>query len=288
MDRRRRSTSSTSATTTSRSTGTRPRPRRRCPTSVIAGTRAALRRGLRTTHRPILRGLVRRIVSTRWSGAGRLMARYEARIDVSHLPGHPRSAGRDGREGAPRARLHERHAGVGRQEHPARRRRRQRGRGPRAGRRDVPPPPRQPGDRSVRRSPSPSWWLSDDARLSASSSSRGRTASSTSSTRSSSSVAAAKHPVPRRAQPAGRRRGGRPGRLRPRRLPAHRRDRPVLAGHGVGRRVRRRGRPGRRHLQRLPGALRGRPAPGRAAEERRPEVPLPDRRPAGREHRHRC
>ena len=37
----------------------------------------------------------------------------------------------------------------------------------------------------------------------------------------------------------------------------------------VGGRARRRRRPGRRDLQRLPGALRGRPAPGRAAEERR-------------------
>ena len=68
----------------------------------------------------------------------------------------------------------------------------------------------------------------------------------------------------RRRDPAGtattttqrRRRGRRPRRFRARRLPAHRRDRAVLAGDERGRRVRGRGRPGRRHLQRLPGAHR--------------------------------
>ena len=85
-----------------------------------------------------------------------------------------------------------------------------------------------------------------------------------------------------------RRRGRGPRRLRPRRLPAHRRDRPVLAGDGVGRRARGRRRPGRRHLQRLPGALRGRPAPRRAAEERGAEVPLRDRRRPGRDAPRRC
>ena len=42
----------------------------------------------------------------------------------------------------------------------------------------------------------------------------------------------------RRPRPAGRRRGRRPRRLLLRRLPARRRDRALLAGHGVGRRVR--------------------------------------------------
>ena len=57
-----------------------------------------------------------------------------------------------------------------------------------------------------------------------------------------------------------RRRRRRARRVRPRRLPAPRRHRPLLAGDGRGGRVRRRRWPGRRHLQRLPGAHRGRPA----------------------------
>ena len=81
-----------------------------------------------------------------------------------------------------------------------------------------------------------------------------------------------------------RRRGRRARRVRARRLPAHRCDRPLLAGDGRGRRVRRRRRPGRRDLQRLPGAHRGGPAPRRAAEERRAHVRLRHRRARGREH----
>ena len=72
-----------------------------------------------------------------------------------------------------------------------------------------------------------------------------------------------------------------PGRLRPRRLPAPGRDRPLLPGDGGGRRPRRRRRAGRRDLQRLPGAHRGRSAAGRAAEEPGPVVPLHHRRGAG-------
>ena len=59
-----------------------------------------------------------------------------------------------------------------------------------------------------------------------------------------------------------RRRRGRPRRLLLRRLPARRRDRPLLAGHGVGRSRSPAGRPGARHLQRLPGAVRGGLLPG--------------------------
>ena len=66
-----------------------------------------------------------------------------------------------------------------------------------------------------------------------------------------------------------------PGRLLLRRLPARRRDRPLLARDGGGARVRARRRPGARHLQRLPGALRGGPAPGRAAAQRRAALRLP-------------
>ena len=72
-----------------------------------------------------------------------------------------------------------------------------------------------------------------------------------------------------------RRRRGRARRLLLRRLPARRRDRPLLAGHGGGDRVRARGRPGARHLQRLPGALRGGAAARRAAAERAAALRLP-------------
>ena len=65
-----------------------------------------------------------------------------------------------------------------------------------------------------------------------------------------------------------RRRRRRPRRLLLRRLPARGRDRALLAGDGVGDRVRARGRARARDLQRLPGAVRGRPAAGRAAAER--------------------
>ena len=60
----------------------------------------------------------------------------------------------------------------------------------------------------------------------------------------------------------------RPRRLLLRRLPARRRDRALLAGHGVGHRLRARRRPRARHLQRLPGPVRGGPAARRAAAQR--------------------
>ena len=90
-------------------------------------------------------------------------------------------------------------------------------------------------------------------------------------------------PVARRRDRRRRRRGRRARRLRPRRLPAARRHRPLLAGDG--RRSPsspRDGGPVVGHLQRLPGAHRGRAAARRAAEEPGPEVPLHHRRGAGR------
>jgi hypothetical protein len=101
-----------------------------------------------------------------------------------------------------------------------------------------------------------------------------RTASSTSSRPSGARRRGRGALARRRDDRRRRRRRGRARRVRPRRLPAPRRHRPLLPGHGRRRRLRRRRRPGRRHLQRLPGAHRGRPAAGRAAEERRPEVPV--------------
>ena len=88
--------------------------------------------------------------------------------------------------------------------------------------------------------------------------------------------------VARRPRPAGRRRGRRPRRLLLRRLPARRRDRPLRAGDGGGRRVRPRRRARARDLQRLPGPVRGRPAAGRAAAQRVAEVRLPPGRARGR------
>ena len=75
-------------------------------------------------------------------------------------------------------------------------------------------------------------------------------------------------PAPSRARcgtsrPTSRRRRGHPaGRLRLRRLPARRRDRPLQPDHGRRPRVRRARRAGARHLQRLPGAGRGGLVPG--------------------------
>ena len=77
------------------------------------------------------------------------------------------------------------------------------------------------------------------------------------------------------ARPAGRRRDRRPRRLLLRRLPALRRDRTVLAGDGVGRRVRPRRRARARHLQRLSDPLRGGAAARGAAAQRRPAFHLP-------------
>ena len=72
-----------------------------------------------------------------------------------------------------------------------------------------------------------------------------------------------------------------PGRLFLRRLPALRRDRALLAGHGRGPRVCAKGRPGPRHLQRLPDPVRGGPAPGRPHPQHLARIPLPDVRPGG-------
>ena len=89
-----------------------------------------------------------------------------------------------------------------------------------------------------------------------------------------------------RNRPRRRRRGDPAGRLLAWRLPAHRRDRAVLAGHGRGRGVRRGRRAGARHLQRLSGSARGGPAAGRDAAQSRPEVPLRARRRPRRADRH--
>ena len=80
--------------------------------------------------------------------------------------------------------------------------------------------------------------------------------------------------VARRARPEGRRCDRRARRLLLRRLSARRRDRALLAGHGVGDRLRERRRPGARDLQRLPGAVRGAPAARGAAAEREPALHL--------------
>ena len=79
------------------------RRRRRSRPSVIAGTRAPLRRGVRAAHRPSLADWYGPTRSTRLDGAS-----FAARGRDHPPPRHPRSAGRDGRAGAPGARLRER------------------------------------------------------------------------------------------------------------------------------------------------------------------------------------
>ena len=71
-----------------------------------------------------------------------------------------------------------------------------------------------------------------------------------------------------------------------RRLPAHGRDRAVLADHGRGQGVRRGRRPGARHLQRFSDSARVRPAAGRDAAQSRRQVPLRVRRRARRADGH--
>ena len=87
------------------SAGTRSRRRRRCRADVIDGTRGALRRGLRAAHRRELRRLVRHRRATATTDAVRSTRACrvsQAHVDVTHLPGIARSAGRDGRAGAAR------------------------------------------------------------------------------------------------------------------------------------------------------------------------------------------
>ena len=90
----------------------------------------------------------------------------------------------------------------------------------------------------------------------------------------------------RRPRPARRGRGGPAGRLLVRRLPALRRDLPVLPGDDRGRRGRRPGDAGARHLQRLPDPVRVPPAARRADPQRPPQVRLPRPAAADREQPH--
>ena len=87
-------------------------------------------------------------------------------------------------------------------------------------------------------------------------------------------------------RPEGRRRRHPAGRVRARRLPAHRRDGALLADHARGAGVRRPRRAGARHLQRLSDPARGGAAAGRDAAEPRAEVPLRARPRPGRADRH--
>ena len=89
-----------------------------------------------------------------------------------------------------------------------------------------------------------------------------------------------------RTPPPGRRRRDPAGRLRARRLPAHRRHGALLADHARRRDIRRRRRPGAGHLQRLPDPARGRTAARRDAAQPRPEVPLRARPHPRRADRH--
>ena len=83
-------------------------------------------------------------------------------------------------------------------------------------------------------------------------------------------------------RPRRRRCGRAARRLRPRRPPADRRDRPLLAGDARGRGVRRSRRPGPRLVQRLPDPDRGGHPARRPAAQRPPRVPLRLAAAAGR------
>ena len=85
----------------------------------------------------------------------------------------------------------------------------------------------------------------------------------------------------------GRRRGGAARRLLVRRLPALRRDLPLLPGDDRGDRGGGPGDAGARHLQRLPDPVRVAPAARRADPQRPPQVRLPRPAAAHREHRDR-
>src|SRR5664280_1843331 len=92
--------------------------------------------------------------------------------------------------------------------------------------------------------------------------------------------------VARGRRPPGRGRGRPARRLRLRRLPPSRRDRPLQPGHASRCRLRGRWRPRARDLQRLPGPRRGRPPPGRAPPQPIPAVRVSGRGDSRRAHRY--
>ena len=96
----------------------------------------------------------------------------------------------------------------------------------------------------------------------------------------------ARDPVARGGGPRRRRRRAAAGRLRVRRLPPGRRDRPVQPGDARRGRLRGPRRPGARDLQRLPGARRGGPRARGAAAQPRPPVRVPRGHAAARAPRH--
>ncbi len=188
---------------------------------------------------------------------------FAVHVDVQLRPGHRRSPGLHHRAVAADAGLRGHRRGAGRQEHPLRDRGRRRGHRPRPGRGPVRPLPDQPGDRGRRPiDVGRAWWAAAcvSARVGV---------VLFPGSNCEQDVVEAIDQLGGEAEilwhgdaTAGRgRRGRRARRLRPRRLPASGRHRPVLAGHGArwstfaaGRRA------GGRHLQRVPGADRGRSA----------------------------
>ena len=148
--RRRRSTSSTCATTTSSLGWDQTPPAPPLPPSVIDGHAGALRRGLRAAHRRELRRAgTDRMRSRRYHRR----VRFEAQVDVTHLPGVLDPQGATVERALPALGYDERDARCasarrsGSSSTPTERSGRAR-----AGRRDVPAPARQPGDRGATRS----------------------------------------------------------------------------------------------------------------------------------------
>ena len=263
--RRRATTSSSSATGCETQPWPKTAPGPALPADVVAGTRAALRRGLRTNHRGELRPLSR-------GGRDRPMSEptraYRFAVNVTPKPGILDPQGKAVERSLPHLGI----AGVtGVRVGPPRRAGGDRGR---RGRR-----PR--GRRAARRASccrTRSWSSTTVEALAEAEAPRRRRGSGRMSVRVGDRPVPGLQPRHRRGQRAdGRRRGAGdpvarghrprrtssgvllPGRVRVRRLPPGRRHRPVQPGHARGRGLRGPRRPGAGDLQRLPGARRGGP-----------------------------
>ena len=219
--------------------------------------------------------------------------RFAVHVEVARPRGHRRSRGPDDRAGAARARLRGRRercasarSSASTSRRPTRRRRTATARG------DVRPAAREPGHRAqptVSSRRDRAGRPDDERTASPSSASRARTASTTSRAALESLGGAAELVWHAERSLGGARRRRAPGRLRPRRLPPSRRDRPVLAGDGGGRA------PSPRTGGPVLGICNGFQVlteagllPGALMRNDGPAVPLYDRRLRGASRRPRC
>ena len=224
-----------------RSAGTSSPPAPPLPAARDRGHAGALRRGLRAAHRRELRRLVRpgetERPDRRTAPVRSTRMRFAAQVDVTHLPGRARPAGRDGRAGAPGARLHERVRGaIGKSIRLV------------VDADDEAAARAQVDEMCHRLLANPVIEALHDRRSQALADADERTRSASSCSRAPTASSTCVHAVEHLGGTAEllwhgdrtvarRRRGRRARRLRPRRLPPHRRHRPVLAGDGRGRRA---------------------------------------------------